>query len=80
MNGETRLWLFVAVAGVLAGHLLTACPSTPAAGARRMAEARLAVCRRGTNTSDQARPCYAEVQAFCRDAGLERTCGEGGPR
>lgn len=51
--------------------------ATRNAGVRRMAEARLAVCRKGTVSSVEARPCYEQTRAFCLDAGLERGCGEG---
>ena len=51
--------------------------ATHNAGVRRLAESRLAVCRKGTITGIEASHCYAEVHAFCLAQGLERTCGEG---
>ncbi len=64
---------------VAAFYFLTAsgCVATHAAGIRRMAEAKLAQCRKGTINGVQAAPCYRETRDFCRAHGLERTCGEG---
>lgn len=53
--------------------------ATRAAGVRRMAEAQLSACRKGTRFPHEYRPCYTDVQAYCRAQGLERTCGEGSP-
>lgn len=64
---------------ILALLLVVSCPGwdmTPAAQTRQMAEGRLAVCIADTNCG-QTSVCYPPVWAFCLDAGLERTCGEG---
>lgn len=60
--------------------LLAACDdwaATAKAGNRRLAEARLESCIRQGRCSDSSR-CYDEIQGWCLDAGMERTCGEGG--
>lgn len=48
-------------------------PVTYRAGMRRMAETRFQWC---AEAMDQP-ACHAEVHRFCRDRGLEKTCGEG---
>lgn len=52
---------------ILAFVLLAGCPATYNAGIRRVAEMHAKL--RGLK----------DAQAFCLDAGLERTCGEGRP-
>ena len=61
---------------LLAGCTCEEWKATPKAGVRRMAEARLAVCE-ANHTCAQAASCRPAVWAFCLDAGLEKTCGEG---
>lgn len=55
-----------------AAIMLLACciPATYKAGVRRLAETKLKAC-------GQSVVCYAEVRTYCRDRGLEKTCGEG---
>lgn len=52
-------------------------PATREAGIRRMAEAKLKICRKGFLTSEQAHDCYSNTQLYCLAHGMERTCGEG---
>ena len=61
----------------LAICVLAGCPATRIAGIRRLAEADLRTCKRGVVFAHEARHCYQATQAYCRDAGIERTCGEG---
>jgi hypothetical protein len=55
-------------------------PATREAGLRRMAEAKLAMCiGRSHCTLQEDAACRREASVWCRERGMERDCGEGGP-
>lgn len=79
MNERVDIILFVFFVAFAATIACASFPATRPAGIRRAAEAQLKACRKGTRFPYEFEPCYAQVRAFCRSQGLEKTCGEGAP-
>lgn len=67
MTPRVRFFLALAFFLFMVGAVLAGCAATRNAGIRRMAEAHAKF--RG----------LADARAYCVDAGIERTCGEGRP-
>lgn len=78
VNGVVGLVFDAVLAGLAAGLLLFglySCSVTPKAKVRAAAESKLRVC---VNAGNDERACLAENSRFCRDAGLEASCGADG--
>jgi hypothetical protein len=72
--------LFAAVCYVAFIVVACTCAATTKAGKRRAVESYAANCIRNSHcTPQEVLQCYWQAEQICREIGMERLCGEGGP-